>query len=243
MLENEKIYLSNPYYFNDPYDSAFSINTEQFKEDIVRKIEQRIKEEPIRKKLRKIGTDFNQLEKSKEISEDLSNETTVHGMDMVYDLVEDKQQLFYDTLIKNQIKFKICCFSEIPDSILMWSHYANGHKGFCIGYDTSEAKIKELYPVFYHENFFPIIKTGKDINDFKFNSLIKYKDWKYENEWRLISYESPLCLKPSEIYLGARFDDININLFKDIASEKNCKLYQMEMNYSEYSLKAREIDL
>ncbi|EEE41206.1 hypothetical protein METSMIALI_00087 [Methanobrevibacter smithii DSM 2375] len=33
-MKNEKIYLSNPYNFNDPYDSAFSIDIEKFKEDI-----------------------------------------------------------------------------------------------------------------------------------------------------------------------------------------------------------------
>lgn len=31
----------------------------------------------------------------------------------------------------------IACFSEIGDSSLMWGHYANCHKGFCLEYDFS----------------------------------------------------------------------------------------------------------
>ena len=126
----------------------------------------------------------------------------------------------------------------------MWSHYANQHQGFCIGYDTSEIKEnikKHLYPVFYHETFFPLINVEE--TDKKLNLLIKYKDWRYEREWRLISDVEFLPLKPSKIYLGVKFNENYLDYFKDIAREKNCKLYRMEMNYSEYSLKAREIDL
>lgn len=31
--------------------------------------------------------------------------------------------------------FKISCFSEVPDSPLMWAHYAQGGKGFCVEYE------------------------------------------------------------------------------------------------------------
>ena len=34
-----------------------------------------------------------------------------------------------------------------------------------------------------------------------------------------------------------------LDYFKEFAHEKNCKLYRMEMNYSEYALKAKEINL
>ena len=30
----------------------------------------------------------------------------------------------------------VCCFSEKKDDILMWSHYADGHKGFCLEFIT-----------------------------------------------------------------------------------------------------------
>ena len=34
-------------------------------------------------------------------------------------------------------QFGIVCFSDINDSILMWSHYADSHTGFCLGFARS----------------------------------------------------------------------------------------------------------
>ena len=55
----------------------------------------------------------------------------------------------------------IACFSENVDSILMWSHYADSHKGFALEYDfrpTLEQPIKNvgLFPVVYSKERFDI---------------------------------------------------------------------------------------
>ena len=42
-----------------------------------------------------------------------------------------------DTLYKRALKHGVCCFSEHPNNILMWSHYAKNHQGICLGFDTS----------------------------------------------------------------------------------------------------------
>lgn len=238
-LKNEKIYLSNPYNFNDPYDSAFSIDIEKFKEDIKKISKQKLKEQIIDNKIREAGIDPNCVNNKEIMYKDINID-----MGIMDGFLDENQQFFYDYYVKNRIKFKVSCLSEIHDSILMWSHYANQHQGFCIGYDTSEIeeKIKkQLFPVFYHETFFPLINVEK--TDKKLNLLIKYKDWRYEREWRLISDEKFLPLKPSKIYLGVKFNDEYLDYFKDIAREKNWKLYKMEMNYSEYALKSKEINL
>mgnify|MGYP002227506002 FL=1 len=39
------------------------------------------------------------------------------------------------------------CFSERNDSLLMWSHYADEHRGLCIGYNLHDLiKNYELFP-------------------------------------------------------------------------------------------------
>ncbi|MGJ8725966.1 MAG: DUF2971 domain-containing protein [Roseibacillus sp.] len=35
--------------------------------------------------------------------------------------------------------FGVLCLSSDPESYLMWSHYANKHTGFCVGYDSSDS--------------------------------------------------------------------------------------------------------
>ena len=239
-LKKDEIYLTSPYLFNDPYDSTFSIDMELFKNSIANKIEQFIKEERVKDEFKKININPENVENINIIYDDLNVDVSI-----LPDFLEKNSTIFYKEFIKHQIKFKISCFSESPNSILMWSHYANQHQGFCIGYDTSKIEeeiIKKIYPVFYHETFFHLIEDG-DLNDKIFNSLIKFKDWKYEKEWRLISAEKVLSLKPSKIFLGIRFNEEYIDLFKDIAYEKNCKLYKMKMNYSKYALEPEEINI
>jgi hypothetical protein len=36
------------------------------------------------------------------------------------------------------LNLSISCFSEVCDDILLWSHYADGHKGICLEYKTIE---------------------------------------------------------------------------------------------------------
>lgn len=230
-LKKEKVYLSNPHKFNDPYDSLFSIDIEKFKENIVYKL----KEQIVQKELDKININVNQINNIEIIYDDI----TIHNQGLIGELIENNPEVFYEEYLK-QFEFKVCCFSEIYNSILMWSHYSNNHKGFCIGYETSKIKTitkNSLFPVFYQDILFPLEKTGK------LNSLIKFTDWKYEKEWRLIANETFLSMKPSKIYLGVKFDEKHLDYFKSIASEKNCKLYKMYMNYSKYKLEAKKIDL
>lgn len=91
--------------------------------------------------------------------------------------------------------------SKDPANILMWSHYANKHKGFCIGFDASAffnylksvEKEKDshigLGKVKYKSKM-PLIKPStnnfKRINDIKIRLLTKYNLWTYEKEWRFI---------------------------------------------------------
>lgn len=43
-----------------------------------------------------------------------------------------------DTLaVSIRNRFRISCFSEIPDSPLMWAHYADNGRGFCVEYELS----------------------------------------------------------------------------------------------------------
>lgn len=51
---------------------------------------------------------------------------------------------------------KITCFSKRPDNLLMWSHYADGLRGFCIEFDShsllsNNSKLANLYDVQYQD--------------------------------------------------------------------------------------------
>lgn len=50
---------------------------------------------------------------------------------------------------------RITCFSERPDNLLMWSHYADGLRGFCLQFDPNlilyNNKLAKIYTVEYKE--------------------------------------------------------------------------------------------
>jgi hypothetical protein len=83
---------------------------------------------------------------------------------------------------------------------LMWSHYANDHKGVCVKYkikgsflhqNSEEGIFSEFIDVDYKDNF-------KDFRKDSFSSneafAIKNSCWEYENEVRLLHYD-PNCEK------------------------------------------------
>ncbi len=88
------------------------------------------------------------------------------------------------------------------DSILMWSHYADAHRGFCVEVDA-EALVFQFYmlsitdeefvypnQVRYYEKDIPkVIPSNDDEEDLeRHQSLLRTKsqDWAYEEEYRFI---------------------------------------------------------
>jgi len=87
-------------------------------------------------------------------------------------------------------KVRLCSFSERSDSAIMWSHYADHHKGICVEYDfrKSNQEIEYLYPIFYTDNLFEyrFFVRPRSVNQFAYASIQKGLDWQYEKEWRII---------------------------------------------------------
>lgn len=82
----------------------------------------------------------------------------------------------------------IACFSEDPNNLLMWAHYAGGGSGFCLELDSSESIIQEPRPVLYsyHRPLFDFMHFSRGIDDEQMIRLLllKSSDWSYEKEWR-----------------------------------------------------------
>lgn len=65
-------------------------------------------------------------------------------------------------------RFRVCCFSKIKENLLMWSHYADKHQGFCVGLKTytmkNEKKCKKTLFIKLKNippNFNPILKVNE----------------------------------------------------------------------------------
>jgi hypothetical protein len=147
----------------------------------------------------------------------------------IQEIIRQKRtgELKFDDLLKNdksQDIFNVFCLSKNFDNVLMWSHYADDHKGICIGFRISVRRksltIKckpgflkqypEQFPEgndvlsFYHVKYddkrpepYNLLKKNKDaISDFIYN---KGKDWAYEDEYRTILTDNDLLKKPIQV--------------------------------------------
>jgi len=125
----------------------------------------------------------------------------------VYKLFHEEPSLVHKFLKKdlelNDFKRRgICCFSEVSDEILLWSHYADSHKGIVVEFNTSKltTSIGEKNPdkkniawgrVNYVDEF-PEIRLGNIPEEEVHIELAKQfwtklNNWKYEKEFRIVS--------------------------------------------------------
>ena len=162
--------------------------------------------------------------------------------------IELVQKRWREIVESEKQKLRICSFSERNDSLLMWSHYAEQHKGVCVEYDFSDDENRTfLSPVHYDDKLFKV-QTMDDLTTLSHirASLTKSKDWAYENEWRLTAIQNQKELKnktntpnPKAIYLGPRYKLNNEYKKKQllrICTQKNIPVYQMKIHPTEYKV-------
>jgi len=110
--------------------------------------------------------------------------TSLNGIPIDQDSLEEA---------KNQVReLGVVCLSEVNDNILMWSHYTQGHTGFCIEFERTKGNDLGNWdfclPVVYH-NELPAFSPQELIEPQALTKIAATKafDWHYEKEWRLIT--------------------------------------------------------
>lgn len=149
---------------------------------------------------------------------------------------------------------------------LMWSHYADEHRGFCVEYlfhhddfrkdDFQELTASRLFKIKYRKPTEPINFTEqKPSGPFTTEKafITKSQDWSYENEYRLLQYKPKQGAlreqyklsdntKIVAIYFGYRCLDSDIQIIKRLLEHTDIKFYKMEIDFSDvYHLKHNEI--
>lgn len=155
-------------------------------------------------------------------------------------------------------------FQKEYANTVMWAHYANYHKGFCVKYcipssftmtQPEDGKILMLMPINYTERF-PLRGLGGINNNLTFKDVFftKQKLWEYEHEHRLLFFDkngSPDFPTPKlpdgsikAIYLGVKSSKENrTKLLEIIKNKPDIEVYQMQISSEDiYKLKASKID-
>ncbi len=113
--------------------------------------------------------------------------------------------------------YRVCCFSKTYHNILMWSHYADCHKGIVIGFNLPILNDKfVVYPVTYADKILPIDGYTDVLKVLYYWVTTKSNHWAYEEEFRAINKDRTEYLSfdkewIKEIIFGCKVPDKEIS--------------------------------
>lgn len=78
------------------------------------------------------------------------------------------------------------CFSRGWQNPVQWGHYAQGHRGLCLGFDVNDEHLGEVRyaPKRVPALEFRTIAAAKDLENLRQIGTTKYDHWRYEDEVR-----------------------------------------------------------
>ena len=154
--------------------------------------------------------------------------------------------------------FLVGCLADDYKNRLMWSHYGDSHKGFCIEYDYTGFDRMDIvpFPVAYtHERVkipwkAAITKDPEDIANatkvFMQALLTKDEAWSYEREWRILIHKKDnanLKMPPiSCIYIGALCKEKHKKKLLKLARKLKIPVKQRIIDRGEYALHVVDVN-
>jgi len=221
LLINEIAWFSKPELFNDPFDCGIYVDEEKIEESIRAAVEITYN---------KLGKDKSQIPKMDLKVKENDKRAFNRFRESVYSLIQNSGVL---------------SLSAVNDDILMWGHYADSHKGFCIEYLRNEENIlgKQADPVIY-QNELPSLSVqdvtshGDGIESLFFT---KSSHWGYEKEWRVISPEGNKALQfPCQIksiIFGMKMNEQNRYTIKQILKDRRVQFKETVQDGKSFALR------
>ncbi|QKJ63892.1 DUF2971 domain-containing protein [Flavobacterium sp. M31R6] len=145
-------------------------------------------------------------------------------------IIENQKELSdwqYVESLNNNSKVGITCFSKNGLEPLMWSHYANSYRGFCIKLkpkfvNSANEELIKLKRVIY-SNDPKAISTQSKFSKY-YQLIVKLENWSYEEEWRLL-FKNPISVLNKFYYNEDSIEEISVGYqFFDVRTEAERKL-------------------
>lgn len=129
-----------------------------------------------------------------EVFSTLATSLAEHGTPSIMDRMRDLTPSFQDWFHSKLDEYVgVLSLSELPDNILMWSHYSGGHTGFVLEFDAqhpyfngklSESdELRHVREVIYRGERTQVPFTAMNGVEMFF---VKSTHWAYEKEWRIL---------------------------------------------------------
>ncbi len=229
-LKNHSIWFSKPAQFNDPFDHRI--------------IPFEISEADSR--------DWARL------YTDLKDINTARGLHLPFpgpneefrSKVKTSYQKAYEERVQRLQERGVACFSAKNDDILMWSHYADGHRGFCLEFDTLYPPFSQALPVIYSDSF-PVLDLSEgviqDIPELLVtNMTTKSACWSYEQEWRIFQLEGNReihieAASLTAIYFGCEMPFVHQEVIARTLAGSPTHLYQMKKSETKFKVDPEQL--
>ncbi len=220
LVINNKLPLSNPQSFNDPFDSlSFTIDPQvrshrtnfdymirqlfaNSNDKVVRDLLDRILDKDI------LSTSVSYNDKYKLLKQELDRIKHKYTEIEMISVRKSTPWLyrFYGFSNKSLTDFvtdsAVSCFSECKNDILMWAHYGKSCSGFCIEYSTKDIinRINRsinyfIVPIIYDQKMYsdsdhPISKKTMSYLWNLPQFMFKHPMWEHEKEWRIVTFNN-----------------------------------------------------
>lgn len=179
--------------------------------------------------------------------------------------VKDPNPRLQEALCKNKEsmskKTGVLCFSATWKNPLLWSHYANKHKGICLGLDVPEEFCAQIHYVdsrldvpdgFGHPSANQL--AHKEAHAFM-KKLIhtKFSHWKYEEEYRVwVTPESPgkgdfigfdaACLTLKKVILGTKSEVTYTDVLDSLGNTySGVKVFNAKPSWTSFKMEIDEM--
>jgi hypothetical protein len=154
-----------------------------------------------------------------------------------------------DRFVAKAKGYGVCCFSASCSDILMWSHYADGHRGLCLEFDSRCFPPDKVFQVNYSEcypSLPPEVATlDRPLQFDKLMELLttKSKHWEYEEEWRVFTEVGgkPINYSPdvlTRVYFGCAMTEVHIDVLTQLLRGTPTRLYKMQPSKTGFEVTA-----
>ena len=227
ILIESKLYFASPADFNDPFDCKARYRTDISPEHFQDRANALMRERGMPRKERRRAL-----------------RSTVPIRQFASNVAEGFQ--------KEIDRIGVLSLSSTHENILLWSHYACGHRGVCLQFRVSVDLpfLGGALDVHYsHEMPTPTLFGEDPYDRVKAILLTKAIDWKYEREWRVIQPDSrpgPRSFHPSllsGLILGANISPQNRDMVLSWVEQRRDPLsvYTAERDPEHFSLVFRSL--
>jgi hypothetical protein len=278
VLTNKTLRWSSPDSFNDPFEFRspfeFGFELEQLKEPFLRRASTLItqKDDPDLFEDNPVTDVIRKARAHRLGAGDPANVQDLfrRGFPQYVDRLKQGFESDRNVWLEMKKTYRVLCLSAVRDNILMWSHYADEHKGAVLefqpkielGTEMRGARIVEYskeVPVAVTLEQFLLYITGQGAkprpqDPFVKSVYTKSSDWSYENEWRILSKEEqeergPISYRPfhpqelAAIYFGCRMSDSDMESIRSAVSgwESHVSFFQMRVERIRYELTAEPV--